>query len=87
MHFLKRTGANSLAQQAEQKAREGDLEEALALAEKAVEADDKNALVLKTITKIHFGLGNVEEALDFLRRYLAVAPEDAQAWSFLGTSL
>lgn len=87
MQFLKRTGANSLAQQAEQKAREGDLVEALNLAQKAFEADDKNALVLKTITKIYFGLGDPEAAVGYLRKYLEVAPEDAQAWSFLGSSL
>jgi Tfp pilus assembly protein PilF len=83
MHFLKRTTANSLAQQAEQKAREGDLAEALNLANQAVENDDKNTLVWKVMTQIQLQLGDITGAAASLEKYLELAPQDSQAWNVL----
>ncbi len=76
---LAQADAQKAYEQAKTALEAGNLAEARDLAKEAAETDPKNAEVFLLLGKAHYGLGELDEAIEAWKQTLALAPQQAYA--------
>lgn len=87
MIWQKKQTPDAALEKAIKLANKGDLGGAVSTLDQAIKLDDKVSSLWKLKCQLLFGMGQPETAIDILKRYLELEPQDAAAFSVLGSSL